>query len=74
MTRINFSPYKAPQLEQIVQARLKSVKDGLSGDSQEALSSDAIKLAAMKVSGISGDARRVLDICRFSRSFLSSSR
>ncbi|KAG5338844.1 hypothetical protein C0989_006009 [Termitomyces sp. Mn162] len=64
MTRINFSPYKASQLEQIVQARLKSVKDGLGDDSPEALSSDAIKLAAMKVSGISGDARRVLDICR----------
>ncbi|KAG6870544.1 hypothetical protein C0992_013079, partial [Termitomyces sp. T32_za158] len=64
MTRINFSPYSATQLQQIVHARLKSVKDGLSDDSQEALSSDAIKLAAMKVSGISGDARRVLDICR----------
>ncbi|KAG6902579.1 hypothetical protein C0995_014586 [Termitomyces sp. Mi166 len=64
MTRINFSPYSATQLQHIVQARLKSVKDGLDDDSQEALSSDAIKLAAMKVSGISGDARRVLDICR----------
>lgn len=64
MTRINFSPYSAVQLQQIVHARLKSVKDGLGDDSQEAISSDAIKLAAMKVSGISGDARRVLDICR----------
>jgi origin recognition complex subunit 1 len=26
---------------------------------------DGIKFAAMKVSSISGDARRVLDICRF---------
>ena len=28
------------------------------------LSRDAVKFAAMKVSSISGDARRVLDICR----------
>ncbi|KAG5635717.1 hypothetical protein H0H81_010321 [Sphagnurus paluster] len=64
MIRINFQPYNTAQLQQIVQARLKSVKDGLEADAQEALSADAIKLAAMKVSSISGDARRVLDICR----------
>ncbi|KAG6812758.1 hypothetical protein H0H92_000673 [Tricholoma furcatifolium] len=64
MTRINFTPYSSPQLQQIVQARLKSVKDGLDDDFQDALGTDAIKLAAMKVSSISGDARRVLDICR----------
>jgi hypothetical protein len=29
------------------------------------LSKDAVKFAAMKVSSISGDARRVLDICRY---------
>ncbi|GLB40727.1 putative P-loop containing nucleoside triphosphate hydrolase protein [Lyophyllum shimeji] len=63
MTRINFPTYNAPQLQQIVHARLKSVKDGLE-DAPEPLSADAIKFAAMKVSGISGDARRVLDICR----------
>jgi origin recognition complex subunit 1 len=44
------------QLEQIVHARL--------GGSTEVLSKDAVKFAAMKVSSISGDARRVLDICR----------
>ena len=34
------------------------------GRSAEVLSGDAVKFAAMKVSSISGDARRVLDICR----------
>jgi origin recognition complex subunit 1 len=52
MVRINFQPYTTVQLEQIVHARL--------GGSNEVLSKDA----AMKVSSISGDARRVLDICR----------
>jgi hypothetical protein len=56
MVRINFQPYTTTQLEQIVHARL--------GGSNEVLSKDAVKFAAMKVSSISGDARRVLDICR----------
>ncbi|KAH8991280.1 P-loop containing nucleoside triphosphate hydrolase protein [Lactarius akahatsu] len=56
MVRINFQPYTTPQLEQIVHARL--------GGSTDVLSADAVKFAAMKVSSISGDARRVLDVCR----------
>jgi origin recognition complex subunit 1 len=56
MVRINFQPHTTTQLEQIVHARL--------GRSTEVLSKDAVKFAAMKVSSISGDARRVLDICR----------
>jgi origin recognition complex subunit 1 len=56
MVRINFQPYTTTQLEQIVHARL--------GGSTEVLSKDAVKFAAMKVSSISGDARRILDICR----------
>ena len=56
MIRINFQPYTTAQLEQIVHARL--------GGSNKVLSEDAVKFAAMKVSSISGDARRVLDICR----------
>jgi origin recognition complex subunit 1 len=56
MIRINFQPYTTAQLEQIVHARL--------GGSNDVLSKDAVKFAAMKVSSISGDARRVLDICR----------
>ena len=57
MIRINFQPYTTPQLEQIVRARL--------GGSTDVLSADAVKFAAMKVSSISGDARRVLDVCRY---------
>jgi origin recognition complex subunit 1 len=57
MIRINFQPYTTPQLEQIVHARL--------GGRTDVLSTDAVKFAAMKVSSISGDARRVLDVCRY---------
>ena len=51
MVRINFQPYTTAQLEQIVHARL--------GGSNEVLSRDAVKFAAMKVSSISGDARHM---------------
>lgn len=64
MTRFNFQPYTTPQLEKILQARLASAKTGLSADAPDVISADGIKFAAMKVSSISGDARRVLDICR----------
>lgn len=63
MVRINFQPYKTPQLEEIVQARLNAAIEGLD-DPNPVLSKDAVRLAAMKVSSITGDARRVLDICR----------
>ena len=56
MVRINFQLYTTAQLEQILHARL--------GGSNGVISKDAVKFAAMKVSSISGDARRVLDICR----------
>ncbi len=36
----------------------------LDGDSIDMIEDKAITMASMKVSGISGDARRVLDICR----------
>jgi len=69
MTRINFQPYSRDQLEQIVQARLDSSKEGLEDETdpkfkQAVITQDAIRLAAMTVSRITGDARRVLDICR----------
>ncbi|KIJ60349.1 hypothetical protein HYDPIDRAFT_117246 [Hydnomerulius pinastri MD-312] len=65
MTRINFQPYTTPQLEKIVHARLHSSSCTLPPTLQHAvLTPDAIKFASMKVSSISGDARRVLDICR----------
>ncbi|KAH9916185.1 P-loop containing nucleoside triphosphate hydrolase protein [Amylocystis lapponica] len=64
MIRINFQPYTTPQLEKIVTARLLSAKEGLAAGAQDVIAPDGIKFAAMKVSSISGDARRVLDICR----------
>jgi origin recognition complex subunit 1 len=67
MIRINFQPYSTQQLVQIVQSRLSTAKEGLKGKMVDIIHADAIKFAAMKVSGISGDARRVLDICRLVR-------
>jgi origin recognition complex subunit 1 len=67
MIRINFQPYTREQLESIVEARLISAKEGLEegqGAAKVIIAPDAIKLAAMTVSRITGDARRVLDICR----------
>jgi origin recognition complex subunit 1 len=65
MIRINFQPYTTSQLEAIVHARLASAQEGMPEKfSKEVVHKDGIKFAAMKVSSISGDARRVLDICR----------
>lgn len=72
MTRINFQPYRAEQLQEIVEARLASAKEGQPADAPDALHADALKLTAKRVSSISGDARRILDICRFVRVFLVS--
>ncbi|KAI6102014.1 P-loop containing nucleoside triphosphate hydrolase protein [Pisolithus croceorrhizus] len=66
MIRINFQPYTTPQLIEIVRARLDTATNSLPSAHTHppALSPDAIKLACMKVASISGDARRVLDVCR----------
>lgn len=64
MTRINFQPYTWQQLQSIVEARIASAKEGQPKDASQVLSEEAIKFAAKKVSSVSGDARRVLDICR----------
>ncbi|KAI8095958.1 P-loop containing nucleoside triphosphate hydrolase protein [Thamnidium elegans] len=55
LTRINFQPYKYDQLYQIVQSRLQGI---------DAFAKEAVEFAARKVSAVSGDARRALDICR----------
>ncbi|KAG7451431.1 P-loop containing nucleoside triphosphate hydrolase protein [Guyanagaster necrorhizus] len=65
MVRINFKPYKVAQLTEIVNARLESAKKSLGDETPDVINKDGIKFAAMKVSAISGDARRVLDICRY---------
>ncbi|XP_053207653.1 origin recognition complex subunit 1-like [Panonychus citri] len=54
--RLPFHPYKHEQLQSIVAARLKGIS--------ETFKSDGIQLIARKVASISGDARKVLDICR----------
>ncbi|KAK7460371.1 Origin recognition complex, subunit 1 [Stygiomarasmius scandens] len=65
MIRKNFLPYKTPQLEEIVTTRLKSVKESLSDNQQkDVVAPDGIRFAAMKIASISGDARRMLDVCR----------
>ena len=65
MIRINFQPYSTPQLEKIVHARLQAAKEGPKKDAKTVIANDAIKFASMKVSSVTGDARRVLDICRY---------
>jgi Cdc6-like AAA superfamily ATPase len=55
LTRINFQPYKYDQLYAIVQSRLEGI---------DAFAKEAVEFAARKVSAVSGDARRALDICR----------
>ena len=67
MIRINFQPYPTTQLETIVRARLDKSREGLSAKAAEVISKDGVRFASMKVSSISGDARRVLDICRYVR-------
>lgn len=54
--RINFTPYDKNQLIEILTARL----EGLDG----VFAQNAIGLVASKVAGVTGDARRALDICR----------
>merc|ERR1719470_622330 len=55
LTRQTFQPYTHTQLQTIVASRLEGL---------QVLQQDAIQLVARKVAGLSGDARRALDICR----------
>ncbi|XP_069607725.1 cell division control protein 6 homolog [Ranitomeya imitator] len=55
---LNFSPYTKDQIATILQDRLTQV----SGD--PVLDNAAIQFCARKVSAVSGDARKALDICR----------
>ncbi|KAF7305918.1 Origin recognition complex subunit 1 [Mycena chlorophos] len=64
MTRINFAPYTAEQLQAIVEARVAGARVGLADNSPVVLDADAIKLTSKRISATSGDARRILDICR----------
>ncbi|KAJ3413620.1 Origin recognition complex, subunit 1 [Chytridiales sp. JEL 0842] len=53
--RINFNAYGVNELKEIIKSRL--METGVVSD-------DAIEFCARKVAGMSGDARRSLDICR----------
>ncbi|XP_017886459.1 origin recognition complex subunit 1 [Ceratina calcarata] len=55
LTRLTFQPYNYKQLQEIVMSRLKDFRG---------FRAEAVQLAARKVSAVSGDARRALDICR----------
>ncbi|XP_066484227.1 cell division control protein 6 homolog [Tiliqua scincoides] len=55
---LNFLPYSKDQLASILQERLKQVSG------KQVLDNAAIQFCARKVSAISGDARKALDICR----------
>ncbi|KZO92559.1 P-loop containing nucleoside triphosphate hydrolase protein, partial [Calocera viscosa TUFC12733] len=60
MERINFAPYTRDQLKEIVNSRLR----GGNVPPEKIMHADAIQIAAMRVAGVSGDARRILDISR----------
>lgn len=64
MERVDFRPYTRDQLVAIVQSRLKTAMEGLD-NANPVMDADAIRLACARVAGISGDARRVLDVCRY---------
>ncbi|XP_028675261.1 cell division control protein 6 homolog [Erpetoichthys calabaricus] len=55
---LNFAPYTRQQLAEIVQDRLTQVSG------EQVLDAMAIQFCARKVSAVSGDARKALDICR----------
>lgn len=57
LTRIAFPAYTRPQLNEIIKSRLSNVETIV-------VESAAIDYACMRVSRVSGDARRALDICR----------
>ena len=57
LARITFPGYTYPQLMKIIQSRLEDVPGNI-------VDPDAIQFASRKVAAVSGDARRVLDICR----------
>jgi origin recognition complex subunit 1 len=66
MVRINFKPYTQEQLVEIVQSRLQRAASSLPLSCPRFRSSNRtpVKYASARISRVTGDARRVLDICR----------
>ncbi|ACO67708.1 predicted protein [Micromonas commoda] len=60
--RVSFQPYSADQLMQIVKGRLHNT--GGPGLINSPFEDTAVQLASRKVAAVSGDARRVLELCR----------
>lgn len=56
--RVNFNPYTRGQLREILDERLREA------DAQGTFEEDALTLAAARVAAQSGDARKVLQVCR----------
>jgi origin recognition complex subunit 1 len=61
---ILFQPYDRQNLIEIVQSRLIPHPHAPSAADHKVLLPDAIALAATRMAGTNGDARRVLDACR----------
>ncbi|ANB11139.1 origin recognition complex subunit 1 [Sugiyamaella lignohabitans] len=59
LTRIQFPGYSHEQLREIISTRLANLPEGAG-----IVEKDAIEFASRKIAGVSGDARRALDICR----------
>lgn len=67
MERINFPPYSRDQLVEIAQSRLiphPSPPPAHDNADFQVIERDALTLAAAKTTGVTGDARRMLDVCR----------
>ncbi|CAD5115881.1 DgyrCDS4819 [Dimorphilus gyrociliatus] len=65
LTRTTFEPYNFRQLKTIVERNLKDVRN---------FDEEAIQLAARKVASLSGDARRVLHVCKYASSLANGQR
>ena len=64
MTRIPFMPYTDRQLLEIVHMRLGDDTTAATRGCAAVFSPDALVFAAKRVANVSGDARRMLDVCR----------
>lgn len=67
MERINFPPYNKDQLVEIAQSRLipHPAPEGPAGEADhQVIEHEALMLAAARTTGVTGDARRMLDVCR----------
>jgi origin recognition complex subunit 1 len=80
MERINFPPYTRDQLIEIAQSRLiphpnpppsppnapplSEEERKKEATEHQVIESEALMLAAARTTGVTGDARRMLDVCR----------